>query len=112
MAELQGYKDFILNEAKKKKEAAPDIKPGDTVRSFDFPGSHNNCYIEGKVTHSDDLHHYIDVEKCVHDGMEKFDRPKKVRAPKGAHAITGVYGVQKIDQLPKLVNNTKQEEEK
>ena len=107
---IQGFKDFILNEAKKKEEPPPNIKPGDTVRSYDFPGSHSDCYIEGKVTHSDNIYHYIDVERCFHNGVEKFEFAKKVRAPSGAHSITGKYGVQKVDQIPKLVDNKEEKE--
>lgn len=73
----------------------PDHKIGDRVKSFDFPGSNKDCYMTGKVSNVDDNFYHIDVDKCFFQGVEKFDFPKKIRAAKSAHSITGAYGVVK-----------------
>jgi hypothetical protein len=69
-------------------------KIGDRVKSFDFPGK-DHSYMVGKVSRVDDSHYHIDVDKAFFKGDEIFDFPAKIKAPKGAHAITGAVGVVK-----------------
>jgi hypothetical protein len=74
------------------------IKVGDKVRSYDFPGMHDDHYIEGHVV-ADNAHTYhIRVNKVVRGGKE-IPTPAHmahVEAPKGKGMFSSAYAVHRI----------------
>lgn len=77
---------------------APSIQVGDYVRSYDFPGMHDDHYLEGVVTAIGNGVYSIAVSRRVVGGEEKSipEALRQVRAPMEPHFMTGVYGVQKL----------------
>jgi len=74
------------------------VKVGDKVRSYDFPGMHDDHYIEGHVV-ADNAHTYhIRVNKVVRGGKE-LPVPahmQHVEAPKGKGMFNNAYAVHKM----------------
>jgi hypothetical protein len=74
------------------------IKVGDKVRSYDFPGMHDDHYIEGHVV-ADNAHTYhIRVNKVVRGGKE-IPTPAHmahVEAPKGKGMFSSAYAVHRM----------------
>ena len=74
------------------------IKVGDKVRSYDFPGMHDDHYVEGHVV-ADNAHTYhIRVNKVVRSGKE-IPTPAHmahVEAPKGKGMFSSAYAVHRM----------------
>jgi len=74
------------------------IKVGDKVRSYDFPGMHDDHYVEGHVV-ADNAHTYhIRVNKVVRGGKE-IPTPAHmahVEAPKGKGMFSSAYAVHRM----------------
>lgn len=82
------------------------IKAGNKVRSYDFSGMHDDCYVEGTVVRADDIDVEIAVEARVVDGKKsEFHQGMTVVAPQnGRETLFGIYGkvtagVVRIDML-------------
>lgn len=74
------------------------IKVGHKVRSYDFPGMHDDHYIEGHVVGETPHSYHIRVNKVVRGGKE-IPTPAhmtNVEAPKGKGMLSNAYGVHKI----------------
>ena len=74
------------------------IKVGHQVRSYDFPGMHDDHYIEGHVVGETPHSYHIRTSKVVRGGK---DVPipahmSHVEAPKGKGMFNGAYAVHKI----------------
>ena len=86
----------------------PSIKVGDYVRSYDFPGTRDDFYLEGVVTKIGNGVYLIDVSRRIVEGMEKPVTPslRQVQAPIEPNFFTGVYGVQKLTRMdnPRAAN--------
>jgi transcription antitermination factor NusG len=78
------------------------IKVGDYVRSYDFPGMHEDHYLEGEVIEVKPYSYIIHVMNRIVGGEKKTVTTalKQVEAPKGPHFITKVHGVQKVMKNP------------
>jgi hypothetical protein len=78
------------------------IKVGDYVRSYDFPGMHEDHYLEGEVIEVKPYSYIIHVMNRIVAGEKKTvpTELKQVEAPKGPHFITKVHGVQKVAKNP------------
>jgi len=88
-----------------KRQANPresTIKVGDYVRSYDFPGMHEDHYLEGEVIEVKPYSYIIHVMNRIVGGEKKTvpTALKQVEAPKGPHFITKVHGVQKVMKNP------------
>lgn len=97
----------ILGEALTAKKLKPDeldpskeIKVGQKVRSYDFPGMHDNHYIEGEVVGTTSSTYKIKTTKVVRDGKEIKVSPMmaNVEAPKGRGSFTGHYAVHALKE--------------
>lgn len=74
------------------------IKVGDKVRSYDFPGMHDDHYVEGHVVRDTPTSYHLRVNKVVRSGKE-IPVPAHmahVEAPKGKGLFSDAYGVHKI----------------
>ena len=74
------------------------VKVGDKVRSYDFPGMHDDHYIEGHVVADNPHTYHIRVNKVVRSGKE-IPVPahmQHVEAPKGKGNFTNAYAVHKM----------------
>lgn len=74
------------------------IKVGDKVRSYDFPGMHDDHYVEGHVVRDTPSSYHLRVNKVVRSGKE-IPVPAHlahVEAPKGKGLFSDAYGVHKI----------------
>ena len=92
--------EFEIHEAWSQGNRNPQrgVKVGDKVRSYDFPGMHDDHYIEGHVV-ADNAHTYhIRVNKVVRGGKE-LPVPahmQHVEAPKGRGMFNNAYAVHKM----------------
>jgi len=92
--------EFEIHEAWTQGNRNPQrgVKVGDKVRSYDFPGMHDDHYIEGHVV-ADNAHTYhIRVNKVVRGGKE-LPVPahmQHVEAPKGKGMFNNAYAVHKM----------------
>lgn len=74
------------------------VKVGDKVRSYDFPGMHDDHYIEGHVVADNPHTYHIRVNKVVRSGKE-IPVPahmQHVEAPKGKGMFSNAYAVHKM----------------
>jgi hypothetical protein len=74
------------------------VKVGDKVRSYDFPGMHDDHYIEGHVVADNPHTYHIRVNKVVRSGKE-IPVPahmQHVEAPKGKSNFSNAYAVHKM----------------
>jgi hypothetical protein len=74
------------------------IKVGNRVRSYDFPGMHDDHYIEGHVVGETPHAYHIRVNRVVRSGKE-IPTPahmSNVEAPKGRGMFNNAYAVHKI----------------
>jgi hypothetical protein len=74
------------------------IKVGDKVRSYDFPGMHDDHYVEGHVVRDTPSSYHLRVNKVVRSGKE-IPVPAHmahVEAPKGKGLFSDAYAVHKI----------------
>jgi hypothetical protein len=74
------------------------IKVGHKVRSYDFPGMHDDHYVEGHVVGETPHSYHIRVNKVVRSGKE-IPTPAhmtNVEAPKGKGMFNNAYAVHKI----------------
>lgn len=74
------------------------VKVGSKVRSYDFPGMHDDHYVEGHVVGETPSSYHIKVGKVVRGGKE-IPTPSHmghVEAPKGKSIWTDAYAVHKI----------------
>jgi len=74
------------------------VKVGDKVRSYDFPGMHDDHYIEGHVVADNPHTYHIRVNKVVRSGKE-IPVPahmQHVEAPKGRGMFNNAYAVHKM----------------
>ena len=74
------------------------VKVGDKVRSYDFPGMHDDHYIEGHVVADNPHSYHIRVNKVVRGGKE-IPTPAHmthVEAPKGRGSFSNAYAVHKM----------------
>ena len=74
------------------------VKVGDKVRSYDFPGMHDDHYIEGHVVADNPHSYHIRVNKVVRSGKE-IPVPahmQHVEAPKGRGSFSNAYAVHKM----------------
>lgn len=81
-----------------KRDPQKSIKVGQQVRSYDFPGMHDDHYIEGHVVGETPHSYHIRTSKVVRGGK---DVPipahmSHVEAPKGKGMFNGAYAVHKI----------------
>lgn len=86
------------------KDRQGKIKVGSKVRSYDFPGYHNDHYIEGHV-HQETPHSYhIQVSKVVRAGKEMPipAHMHHVEAPKGKGHFTNHYAVHPLKEEVEL----------
>ena len=84
------------------------IKVGHKVRSYDFPGMHDDHYIEGHVVGETPHSYHIRVNKVVRSGKE-IPTPthmNHVEAPKGKGMIGNAYAVHKILDKQQSVSAT------
>jgi hypothetical protein len=92
--------EFEIHEAWTQGNRNPQrgVKVGDKVRSYDFPGMHDDHYIEGHVV-ADNAHTYhIRVNKVMRGGKE-IPVPahmQHVEAPKGKGMFNNAYAVHKM----------------
>lgn len=86
-----------LNEAR---DPQRHIKVGSKVRSYDFPGLHDNHYVEGHVTKVNPSSYHIAVHKVVRDGKEipTPEHMKTVEAPKGKGFFSDAHAVHHIKE--------------
>jgi len=81
-----------------KRDPQKSIKVGHQVRSYDFPGMHDDHYIEGHVVGETPHTYHIRVNKVVRGGKE-VPTPahmNHVEAPKGKGMFSDAYAVHKI----------------
>ena len=81
-----------------KRDPQKSIKVGHQVRSYDFPGMHDDHYIEGHVVGETPHTSHIRVNKVVRGGKE-VPTPahmNHVEAPKGKGMFSDAYAVHKI----------------
>jgi hypothetical protein len=74
------------------------IKVGDKVRSYDFPGMHDDHYVEGHVVRDTPSSYHLRVNKVVRSGKE-IPVPAHmahVESPKGKGLFSDAYAVHKI----------------
>lgn len=74
------------------------VRVGDKVRSYDFPGMHDDHYIEGHVVADNPHTYHIRVNKVVRGGKE-LPVPahmQHVEAPKGRGMFSNAYAVHKM----------------
>jgi len=74
------------------------VKVGDKVRSYDFPGMHDDHYIEGHVVADNPHTYHIRVNRVVRGGKE-IPTPahmQHVEAPKGRGMFSNAYAVHKM----------------
>lgn len=74
------------------------VRVGDKVRSYDFPGMHDDHYIEGHVVADNPHSYHIRVNRVVRGGKE-IPTPAHmthVEAPKGRGMFSNAYAVHKI----------------
>jgi hypothetical protein len=74
------------------------VKVGDKVRSYDFPGMHDDHYIEGHVVADNPHTYHIRVNKVMRGGKE-IPVPahmQHVEAPKGRGSFSNAYAVHKM----------------
>lgn len=74
------------------------VKIGSKVRSYDFPGMHDDHYVEGHVVGETPSSYHIKVGKVVRHGKE-IPMPSHmhhVEAPKGKSIWTDAYAVHKV----------------
>lgn len=84
------------------------IKIGDKVRSYDFPGMHDDHYVEGHVVRETPSSYHLRVNKVVRSGKE-IPVPvhmAHVEAPKGKGLFSDAYGVHKIMAKQQSVSAT------
>ena len=81
-----------------KRDPQKGIKVGQQVRSYDFPGMHDDHYIEGHVVGETPHSYHIRTNKVVRGGKEVPvpAHMSHVEAPKGKGMFSGAYGVHKI----------------
>lgn len=74
------------------------IKVGHKVRSYDFPGMHDDHYVEGHVVGETPHSYHIRVNKVVRSGKEipTPSHMSHVEAPKGKGMFNNAYAVHKI----------------
>jgi hypothetical protein len=74
------------------------IKVGDKVRSYDFPGMHDDHYIEGHVVADNPHTYHIRVNRVVRGGKEILTpaHMAHVEAPKGRGMFSNAYAVHKM----------------
>lgn len=74
------------------------IKVGHKVRSYDFPGMHDDHYIEGHVVGETPHSYHIRVNRVVRSGKEipTPSHMSHVEAPKGRGMMSNAYAVHKI----------------
>jgi ribosomal protein L21E len=90
----------IIDEAWSQGKRNPQrgIKVGDKVRSYDFPGMHDDHYVEGHVVRDTPSSYHLRVNKVVRSGKE-IPVPAHmahVEAPKGKGLFSDAYAVHKI----------------
>jgi hypothetical protein len=81
-----------------KRDPQKSIKVGQQVRSYDFPGMHDDHYIEGHVVGETPHSYHIRTSKVVRGGKD-VPIPAHmghVEAPKGKGMFNGAYAVHKI----------------
>ena len=86
------------------------IKVGDKVRSYDFPGMHDDHYVEGHVVRDTPSSYHLRVNKVVRSGKE-IPVPAHmahVEAPKGKGLFSDAYGVHKIMAKQQSVSATQE----
>jgi hypothetical protein len=81
-----------------KRDPQRGIKVGQQVRSYDFPGMHDDHYIDGHVVGETPHSYQIRTNRVVRAGK---DVPipahmSHIEAPKGKGMFSGAYGVHKI----------------
>lgn len=81
-----------------KRDPQRGIKVGQQVRSYDFPGMHDDHYIEGHVVGETPHSYHIRTNKVVRGGKEVPvpAHMSHIEAPKGKGMFSGAYGVHKI----------------
>lgn len=86
------------------------IKVGHKVRSYDFPGMHDDHYVEGHVVGETPSSYHIKVGKVVRAGKEVPvpAHMAHVEAPKGQGIFSNAYAVHKIrdDKAETVANKT------
>lgn len=66
-----------------------DIAKGDIVRSYDFPGMRDDCYIEGVVITREQWRVLIHVTRDVYQGQdEQVGGRLQVHSPLGVSSMT------------------------
>ena len=86
------------------------IKVGDKVRSYDFPGMHDDHYVEGHVVRDTPSSYHLRVNKVVRSGKE-IPVPAHmahVEAPKGKGLFSDAYAVHKIIAKQQSVSATQE----
>ena len=81
-----------------KRDPQRGIKVGQQVRSYDFPGMHDDHYIEGHVVGETPHSYHIRTNRVVRGGKEVPvpAHMSHIEAPKGKGMFSGAYGVHKI----------------
>lgn len=81
-----------------KRDPQKGIKVGQQVRSYDFPGMHDDHYIEGHVVGETPHSYHIRTSKVVRGGKEVPvpAHMSHVEAPKGRGMFNNAYAVHKI----------------
>jgi uncharacterized membrane protein YgcG len=90
----------VLDEGwdKNKRNPQRGVKVGDKVRSYDFPGMHDDHYVEGHVVRETPSSYHLRVNKVVRAGKE-IPTPahmSHVEAPKGKGLFSDAYAVHKV----------------
>lgn len=92
------YKNFDEAWSQNGRNPQRGVKVGDKVRSYDFPGMHDDHYIEGHVVADNPHTYHIRVNKVVRSGKE-IPVPahmQHVEAPKGKSNFSNAYAVHKM----------------